>query len=918
MRKTLSKILIALLMIGVFLTPVNSVFAQGGGPASGTTNPPSGQSVLQFQVTDVGGQAASNTQGVPPNATPNSPDEFGCTAWPGTWFKGCLAEAIYYIIWQPIAYIMSKTGELLDFFIDYSISSDAYTNGFIDKAWGAVRDVANVFFIIALLYIALKTILDANVSSQKRMIANVIIFALLINFSLFVTKVIIDTSNVLTKVFYAQITPVDKNGVPLPADSKEPKSVSLGLIKQALDPRVMVPDIKSQLGGFFIVMFITIAMMIYVIFMFLSVSILFVSRIAGLWLAMIFSPLAFMSYALPFDIPGFGHRKWWDLLLKNAFLAPIFVFFLYIVILFGGFLKNGINNNNTSQWWGDQILGAVISLLIIFVLLKKAKDLAVEYSGELGQGITSGVKTLGAIGLAATGAGLAFAGTRAVGMSGTIGKSLASVDKRAGRLFGKEGGLVGVQKARDFLNTENLKEIGKNNRGIGGWLAKAGVRASEKAKTGSFDFRKTVLSDVLSKKTGLDLQSPEGMSFLSSKQGGLKGAQERQAEKINKDIELVTGTGMSDEQVRAWSKERQDKWDEKQAYSGLSEDEYAKKNGARPEFYNNAMDLKRSRLEGYKDDITTRTLIGSLAYEFSKSGLLNRENFATSDVYQKEHKRKAEVKAREIQGKNFDKDRFEAAYSFNNEYDEALIKEINNSKINTKKMMIGVALGVASAGALPAGGAMLGAGGAMLGYGGLQAVESVAGVEGGAQAMVIKSINKEIGQVAKTGERIVDAEDRLTKQQEALVENRSRATNLYNNQSYRTIIEVENENGTPTLDDNGHITVTRVNNDAITREVAAREARESSLKVELEAIERQLRDIKDTDADAVTRRATLNAEKQSVQGAMADIKVELSEINEIKGIKEKIDSTRDKVANTQEEIAKLKGKKDDGNGGDKK
>src|SRR4051812_35738977 len=68
--------------------------------------------------------------------------------------------------------------------------------GAINVTWTAVRDVANMLFIFALLYTAIMTIFGKG--DYKRTILNLIIAALLINFSLFFTKVIIDAANLLS------------------------------------------------------------------------------------------------------------------------------------------------------------------------------------------------------------------------------------------------------------------------------------------------------------------------------------------------------------------------------------------------------------------------------------------------------------------------------------------------------------------------------------------------------------------------------------------------------------------------------------------------------------------------------------------------------------------------------------------------
>ncbi|MFA6325488.1 MAG: hypothetical protein WCX46_04660, partial [Candidatus Paceibacterota bacterium] len=305
--------------------------------------------------------------------------DLGCTSFADISLSSCVAQ-LTNIVWMVSAEIMTLSGIFLDFFVYYSTNSDSYKNTFVEKAWGAVRDIANIFFIIALLYVAIKTILGLNVTDNKKLVGAVIIIALIINFSLFTTKVVIDTSNILAKVFYNNISTVDKKSQAVSGDEGE-KSVSVGLVQKFKPQNIVTDDeYKENHWTYILITLVLIFVCLYTSYIFFSVGLLFVGRVISLWISMIFSPLAFVSYSVPFEIPGFGHKKWWDDLLKNAFLAPLFVFMLYIVILFAGFLKNIISYADSTDPF-VHIMNLLVPFIIIAVLLKKSKDLAVEYSG---------------------------------------------------------------------------------------------------------------------------------------------------------------------------------------------------------------------------------------------------------------------------------------------------------------------------------------------------------------------------------------------------------------------------------------------------------------------------------------------------------------------------------------------------------
>lgn len=306
-------------------------------------------------------------------------------------------------------------GSFLDFFVFYSTNSTSYNSDFVKKAWGIVRDIMNIAFIIGLFYLAAGVILDLHSANVKKTITSVIVVGLLINFSLFATKVVIDASNLLTKVFYNNITSYGPNGEILPAGLGGQKSVSVGIVDKFNPQKLVSQEAYNKEKWTFIFMTLLLsAVTIYTAYIFFSVALLFVARVASLWLSMIFAPLAFASFVLPFNIPGFAFSKWIDNLTKNAFLAPLFVFMLYIIILFTESLKEIISYGVTEDAeLMQRIMGVVVPFTIIVVLLMKSKELAVEYSGQIGQLVNTAGKAI---------AGLTIGG--AAGITALVGRQV--------------------------------------------------------------------------------------------------------------------------------------------------------------------------------------------------------------------------------------------------------------------------------------------------------------------------------------------------------------------------------------------------------------------------------------------------------------------------------------------------------------
>lgn len=381
----------------------------------------------------------------------------GIDAVNGGSLGGCIAQVIYYLLFVPSSFLFALAGTFFDWTFNYSVQSSTYKSEFVVQGWNIVRDFCNMFFIFVLLYIAFKTILDLHGSKTKEMIINVVIIGLLINFSLFAARVIIDTSNILARVFYnstaIKITAVqdgvDANNIIAKADETGVIPLSAALVNK-VDPQSLIikatnvgeikdtagQSQKTERGGvttgtFMIVTLLASAVNIIGFMVFLSVGLIFVARVIGLWLAMIIVPFAFFSYTVPYmqDMEMVGWKKWWPETLKLAFLAPVFIFFLYLILQF---LEKGLGIMDASNKTGlDFVVAIVVPFAFIMVLLWKAKDIAKKMSGTMGQSITNGVAAAGGLALGGAALGVAALGR---GTIGAFMKGASTGDTSAQRL----------------------------------------------------------------------------------------------------------------------------------------------------------------------------------------------------------------------------------------------------------------------------------------------------------------------------------------------------------------------------------------------------------------------------------------------------------------------------------------------------
>jgi hypothetical protein len=409
---------------------------------------------------------------------------------------GCLADLVR-IVFGIFWWFTSIAGKFLDFFINYSTSSLTYAQGsdFVHRGWALVRDISNIFFIFVLLYIAIGTILNLSQVDTKKMLTKVIIIALLINFSLFFTKIVIDASNILARAFIGsmQINVTDVNGNPIESNVQQ---FSVAIVakfnpNQLLDDKEGSPyyefkkESPNTASTLRLVMLLAgIAILAVMVWTFFKVGLFFLARVITLWLVMITAPIAFISIVLPFNIPKLGHQEWTKNLFSAAFMAPIFLFFMYLIIVF---LDMGFFDNlalNSSQGFGDMMLRIIIPFIIIMMLVLQAAKISEKMSGEIGSVVAKvGGAALGlaAVGVTGIGAGIARAGAGVAGsaMSGS------KMGGRLGRGIRSMGSTLETG-SMDWRNTKGgqaiMKNMGMDTMGIGSWGSKAGEGGAKGAK----------------------------------------------------------------------------------------------------------------------------------------------------------------------------------------------------------------------------------------------------------------------------------------------------------------------------------------------------------------------------------------------------------------------------------------------------
>jgi hypothetical protein len=289
----------------------------------------------------------------------------------------------------------------------------------INIAWKVVRDLLNIAFIFLLVYEGIKMIIgQSNKDGVKEFISMIVLASLLVNFSLFFTKVLIDASNIVTIGVYDSI--IDKKAkevVPGSGLGSAPEGryvsglavpfmTALGL-QTIYDANGLQGDSQSKT----IIFLMGSVLFVIVAFAFFAVAIMFIIRYITLILLLMLSPIAYMGMALP-QLKKYS-SDWWASLNGQLLFAPIYMIMTMIVITLitsPGFVTKGSFTSLTTTTIAESIglllnFAVIIGLAIASLVISKSTS-------------TQGSKFIGQ----ATGKLTAFAGGAVMGTTAWAGR----------------------------------------------------------------------------------------------------------------------------------------------------------------------------------------------------------------------------------------------------------------------------------------------------------------------------------------------------------------------------------------------------------------------------------------------------------------------------------------------------------------
>lgn len=391
---------------------------------------------------------------------------------PVNWLEW-IFKAICWLIFILTGFVFAISGDIFNLSMTFSLSGSLFKSfTFINSSWIIIRDLVNSLFIFAILFVAIKQLLsfgDFDSKAVKKTLTGIIAAALLINFSLFFTKVAIDISNVTSRaIFYTMKSQPGGTGE---VSYGPANALAYGLNIQ----EILSGDKEDEgegssnlqkglvyLGGS--------AIHIVGAISFFVMAFYFIVRIAILIILMITSPLFFISFVFNNKQTSGLKAKWLGTLTGQLVFPVVYLALIFIVvnIVNSGLLsgKNVPGSFENGMKGGASGFAIVINFMIVIILMVMAFKTAKDSAGMAGK---FGGKLAGASAGAAF-AGMAFAGrnlggraagyiTRAGAKEGTGLNKWVTSESKYKRMVGDKVMKMGKAGYEGTWDVRNAKAI---------------------------------------------------------------------------------------------------------------------------------------------------------------------------------------------------------------------------------------------------------------------------------------------------------------------------------------------------------------------------------------------------------------------------------------------------------------------------
>lgn len=293
---------------------------------------------------------------------------------------------------QALGWVLSLAGFLLNISVNFTTHIQFFidNNSVIYTVWTIIRDISSMFLIFIILYAAIRMVLNLGHEGIGSLLKSIVIMGILINFSFFLARVLIDASNIVSLEFYNAIAPKSANlgnannigdmvKASIASGSAGLSDIVMGSLKitswwdnhgqlGAAASNAAAYSNMSATGRIFLIGVAGSIVIIITIISLLAASAACIYRLVMLIFLLAFSPIWIAGMALP-QLSDYG-KQWWGEFKSNLFFLPVYLLFMYVALRI--VTESGLNTFTTaatSNLSGVNQLGDFIGLFVGFVIV---------------------------------------------------------------------------------------------------------------------------------------------------------------------------------------------------------------------------------------------------------------------------------------------------------------------------------------------------------------------------------------------------------------------------------------------------------------------------------------------------------------------------------------------------------------------
>lgn len=302
--------------------------------------------------------------------------------------NSCVIEGLGWIVCPVLTFVSQVTDSIYGLISDWlTVDVDLIATGTAThRGWQAIRDIANVGFVIIFLIVIFSQLTGTGISNYgvKKILPRLVVMAIVINTSFFITQIMVDLSNILGGSLRGFFNGIDVFGMSGGFFSTGNNFTDIG-------GKLMTGGVVAGLAGAAItgtVIYGGVGLFLMILLAaFLAVAVtmlILAARQALVVVLIVLAPLAFLAMVLP------NTKKWYDTWLKM--FVSLLVIYPMVALMFGASelaAKILVQQN--------VLLGLAVATIPLFATIPMLRGSlkAIPFAGNLASKLTKGASLSG-------------------------------------------------------------------------------------------------------------------------------------------------------------------------------------------------------------------------------------------------------------------------------------------------------------------------------------------------------------------------------------------------------------------------------------------------------------------------------------------------------------------------------------------